>query len=106
MIKAIKKFFKFIYWVLYTQTPKGKKENIMDTAFQNISASNSAKFSVIGTANKLLRSKKILAFHKGKSISKSKRSNYEVIKQSKTKHDAELDNVGVKLSKSGKFQNA
>ena len=72
MKKGLIKFFKKLYWSVYKLTPAGKKAYVLDQAFSGIKIytekQNTVKQNVIKTAGKLLSSKKILNFYKGKSI--------------------------------------
>lgn len=98
------------FWFFYKLTPKGKEEYILRQGFKGLQVSkakgNLTKIKVIGDANNLIKPRKILAFHKGKSITKSKKSNHQVIDQVSKKHQPELKERGIKISKKGKFQHA
>lgn len=110
MKKAISKFFKNLYWTIYKLTPAGKKAYVLEQAFSGIKIytekQNTVKQNVIKTAGKILSSKKILNFHKGKSITKSKKTNFETLKQASAQHQQELKDAGLAITHKGKFVNA
>ncbi|TXE18629.1 hypothetical protein ES692_06180 [Psychroserpens burtonensis] len=109
MIK-LKRLFNAIYWHLYKLTPKGKRAYTLKQGLAGLQQSkaegNITKMYVIGYANKLLKPKKILAFNKGKSIAKSKKTSHEVINASKEFNRDVLKHRGIKITKAGKFKNA
>lgn len=106
----MKKLLNAIFWFFYKLTPKGKKEYILRQGFKGIQQNkledNFLKAEAIGSANKLLKPKSIIAFNKGKSITKNKKSNTEVISQVKDKHSSQLQERGLKITKQGKFKHA
>lgn len=109
-MKKLTNIINAIYWFFYKLTPKGKKAFILKEGFKGLQKSklegNLTKFSIIGSANKLLKTKKILAFHKGSSIAKPKKSNHQVIETVKHKHADDLKEKHLKITKKGKFVNA
>ena len=74
--------------------------------FKHIQKQNTVKQNVIKTAGKLLSSKKILNFHKGKSITKSKKTNFETLKKASAQHQEELMDAGLVIDSKGRFVNA
>jgi len=110
MKKAAIKFLSDIYWFFYKMTPKGKKAFILNQGFAGILESkktqNITKFNAIKSAKKLLKPRKIIAFHKGKSITKSKKTNHQVIDQVAKKHKNELTQRGLTITNKGKFKHA
>jgi hypothetical protein len=109
-MKKLKAFFSNIYWSLYRLTAKGKRAFILKQGLQGLLQSkaegNLTKINIIDFAKKLLKPKKIIAFHKGKSINKSKKTNYEVIKASKEVNKDVLKQRSLTITKAGKFKNA
>ena len=99
-----------IYWFFKKLTKKGREDYILHKAFFGIQESKKkgllTKLNVIDSAKKLLKTKKILAFHKGRSIAKSKKSDHQLINQVSHKHKDELDDRGLKITKAGKFKHA
>lgn len=110
MKKFIYNFCNAIYWFFYKFTPKGKRAFILKQGFSGLQESKAkgslTKINIIGQAKKLLKPKKLLAFHKGNSISKSKKSNHQVIDQVKKTNKRVLDDRNLKITKKGKFVNA
>jgi len=103
----MKQLLNNIYWFLYKLTPKGKRAYILKQGFAGFKQSNAetniTKLGIIANANKLLKTKKILAFNNGESISKSKKSDFEVIKNVSINSAEELSQKGLKITKQGKF---
>lgn len=97
-------------WFFYRLTPKGKRAWKFKKGFDGLLESNrlktQAKANVISTAIKNMKKKKLIAFHKGKSISKPKQSDYQIKESVKQEHKEELSTVGIKITKKGKFRNA
>ncbi|MFC0605891.1 hypothetical protein [Winogradskyella pulchriflava] len=110
MKKHLLQLINTIYWFFKRLTPNGRKDYIIAKAFSGIQQSkrngNITKLKVIDTANKLLKPKKIITFHKGKSITKPKKSNHQVIKQASEKHSEDLKQQNLKVTKKGKFKHA
>jgi poly(A) polymerase Pap1 len=110
----MKKFFKNlwfnIYWFFKKLTKKGREDYILYQGFAGIQESKKkglvTKLNVIDSAKKLLKPKKILAFKKGRSITKSKKSNHQLIDQVTHKQKDELNDRGLKITSSGKFKHA
>ena len=96
-------------WFFYRLTPKGKKAYTFKKGLEGLRESNAlrtkTKANVITSAFKKLKQKKILAFHKGNSISKSKKTDHQVIKAVSVEHAEELRERGLKISYNGKFKN-
>ena len=109
-MKALNNFFNSIYWFIYKLTPKGRKAWILKKGLEGIRVSNRkktmAKLNVIDSANEVLKKKKIITFLKGKSVTKSKASDHQVIDAVSKKHDEELKENHIKINRKGKFQNA
>lgn len=109
-MKKLKSILNAIYWFFYKLTPKGKKAYILEQGYKGILKSkqdqNITKFGIIGFANKLLKPKKIITFHKGKSITKAKKSNHQVIDSARKTNKDELKQRGLKITNSGKFKHA
>lgn len=64
------------------------------------------KANVISSAFDIMKRKKIIAFNKGKSIAKPKKSDYQIKEAVKVQHKDELSAMGLKITKKGKFKNA
>lgn len=109
-MKTLFNFFNSIYWFFNRLTPRGKKAWILKKGLEGIRVSNRkktlAKLKVIDSANEVLKKKKIITFFKGKSITKSKASDHQVIDSVSKKHDEDLKENHLKISRKGKFQNA
>ncbi|WP_422105589.1 hypothetical protein [Winogradskyella sp.] len=99
-----------IYWFFRKLTKKGKEDYIMQKAFAGIQESKRkgliTKYNVISSAKKLLKPKKIIAFNKGESITKPKKSDHQLIKQVSHQHKEDLSQNNLKITKKGKFTNA
>ena len=110
MKKHLQNIWTQIYWFFKRLTPNGRKDYVIIQAFYGIQESkrkgNFTKLKVIETANKLLKPKKIITFHKGKSITKPKKSDHQVIEQSSKKHSEDLNQNNLKITKKGKFKHA
>lgn len=108
MKSKILNFFNAIYWFFYRLTPRGKKAYMFHQAFVGIQESkrqgNRTKWDVIGSATKLFKTKRIITFHKGKSITKPKKSNHEVIETVKHQNADQLKDHNIKITKTGKFK--
>lgn len=106
--QSVKTFCSNIYWYFYKLTPKGKRAYILKQGFAGFEKAkkeqNITKWGIIGQANKLLKPKKILAFHKGKSISKPQKSNHQVINQVAKKNKEALNQNHLEITKNGKFK--
>ncbi|UOB16577.1 hypothetical protein [Abyssalbus ytuae] len=104
------KIISSIFWFFYKLTKKGRQEYILREGFKRLNERKlekiATKMNIISSSNKFLKQKKILAFNSGMSISKSKKSNHQVIENAKNKHGEELKKRGLTLTKKGKFQNA
>lgn len=109
-MKHILNFFNSIYWFFYKLTPAGKRAYVLSQGFKGIMESNTknniTKLGVIGTAKKLLKPQKLVAFHKGKSITKSKKTNHQVLHASSKIHKDELTERGLKITRKGNFKHA
>lgn len=99
----------FIWWI-YKLTPRGRSAWILKKGLQGLQArakeKRNAKLKVIYSANRLIKQKKLLGFANNKNISKSKKSDHQVIEQVKAKHKEDLVGPGLKITKKGKFKNA
>lgn len=109
-MKQIIQIFNFIYWSLYKLTPRGKQAYVFKKSIEGFAKTkkeqNITKWSAIQTAKKLLRPKKILAFDRGVSITKSKKSTHEVIQKVKNDHKDDLDEKHLTINRKGKFKHA
>lgn len=108
-MKTFLKQLNNIFWFFYKLTPKGKRHYILKQGFAGFEkakqSQNLTKWNVIGQANKLFKPKKILTFHKGKSIAKTKKSNFEVITQVKNTNKTQLQQNHLNINNKGKFVN-
>ena len=99
-----------IGWFFYRFTPRGRDAWKLKKGLEGLKHQKAlrtvTKIKVVHSANEMLKSKKILAFHKGKSIFKPKKSDHEVRESVKSAHREELDQRGIEITKSGKFRNA
>lgn len=99
-----------LYWFFYRLTPQGKKAWLFKRGFDGFIASaqekRETKKKVYSSAAKKMKPKKILAFHKGQSVSKSKKSTHQVIKSVENEHGQELQERGLRITKKGTFKNA
>lgn len=109
-MKAIKAFFNRIYWAIYKLTPKGKRAHTLKQGFEGFrefrKETLDTKLKVVHSAGKLMKQKKILAFHKKESISKPKKSNHQVIETVKHQHQQDLNGHHLSLTKKGTFKRA
>lgn len=109
-IKYLSHQLNNLFWFFYKLTPKGKTEFTLRQGFKGLQdhnrKTNLTKLNVVHSANKILKNKKILAFHKGNSITKSKKSNHQVIQSVKHQHQSELNKQSIKINKNGKFKTA
>lgn len=109
-MKTILKILNTIKWFFIRLTPNGRKSYILYKAFDGIQMSQRkgliTRVNVIDSAKELLKQKKILAFNKGKSISKPKTSDHKLIENVSHKHDKELKAQGLKITKKGKIKHA
>lgn len=106
----MKQILNNIYWFFYRLTPQGKKAYMFKQALQGLEVSRAkgslSKLNIIGQANKILKPRKILTFHKGSTISKSKKTNHEVVEQVRATNKEVLSENNLKITKKGKFANA
>ncbi|MFI1770990.1 hypothetical protein [Thalassobellus citreus] len=104
------KLLNKIYWFFYKLTKKGKREYTLRQGLKNFEQRNKEanviKWGIINSASKKLKLKKIITFHKGKSISKSKKTNHQVIEASKKENKEVLAERGLKITNKGKFKSA
>ncbi|UOY07711.1 hypothetical protein L0P88_03970 [Muricauda sp. SCSIO 64092] len=104
------KFINAIYWFLYRLTPAGKTAWILKSGFNGLKERardrRKTKLKVVHSAKKLADQKKILGFGKKGSVTKSKKSDHQIIEGVKKEHAEELSDKGIKISRSGKFKNA
>lgn len=109
-MKKILGLINRLIWAIYKLSPQGKKAWKLKKGLEGMKKSrllrNVAKMNVVHSANKELEEKKILAFHKGESIVKAKKSNHQVREAVAHKHAGELQERGIKITKTGKFKNA
>ena len=96
-------------WFFYRLTPKGKKAYTFKKGLEGLREGNAlrtkTKANVITSAYKKLKQKKLLAFHKGQSISKAKKTDHQVIKAVSVEHKEELKERGIRILNNGKFKN-
>lgn len=96
-------------WALYRLTPAGKRAYMFKKAERGLKISvnlkKATKMSVVHSAYNSLKQKKILAFSKGRSVAKSKKSDHQVIHQVKHVHRNDLERSGLKVDPKGKFKN-
>lgn len=101
---------KRAFWALYRLFPRGRREWILKQGFEGLKKSSisrrETKLKVIHSANKMIKSKKILGFGKNGSVVKSKKTDHEIIEGVKHRHSDELQERGIKITKSGKLKNA
>ena len=110
MKQQLIKLFSNIYWFFKRFTKNGRQDYILHKAFKGIQVSKRngllTRLNIIDSAKKLLQPKKIINFHKGKSITKSKTSNHKLVKTVTEKHKDELKERGLKITNKGKFKHA
>lgn len=99
-----------LIWALYRMTPAGKRAYMFKKAERGLKRSvdmkKATKMSVVHSAYKSLKQKKILAFSRGRSVAKSKKSDHQVIHQVKNVHRNDLERSGLKIDAKGQFKNA
>jgi len=106
----MKNIISQIYWAIYRLFPRGKKAWTFKKGLEGLQKrkveKNLTKIGVISKARKKLKQKKILAFSKGSSVVKPKKTDHHVIESVKRHSSPELDKAGLKITKTGKFKNA
>ena len=103
-------FFNQLYWFFYRLTPAGKNAWILRKGFNGLKERQKekrfTKLRVVNSATKLAGQKKIIGFGKKGSVTKSKKSDHQIIEGVKNEHAEELIEKGISIDKSGKFKNA
>lgn len=103
-------FFKNIFWFFYKKTKRGKRDYLFRSALEGFDQrkkeSSILKLNIMKSASKKMKPKKIIAFIKGSSVSKSRVSNHGVIHSVKSEHKQLLKENSLKINKSGKFKSA
>ncbi|QQV89948.1 hypothetical protein M1M27_gp04 [Cellulophaga phage Ingeline_1] len=106
MLKQLNNFA----WSIYKLTPKGKRSFILKSGLSNLkkkaALKTTTKLNIIDSATKVIKTKKIFGFNKGKSIVNTKKSNHQVRENVKNKHALELKERGLKITNTGKFRHA
>ena len=104
------KYLKQLFYYFYHMTPKGKKKQMQGFASNFMAEENTldtiTKLEVVHTATKVMKQKKLLNFHKGKSITKPKSSNHKIKKVATGKHARQLKNRGIIVNEKGEFVHA
>ncbi|MEX0275706.1 MAG: hypothetical protein AB3N16_15145 [Flavobacteriaceae bacterium] len=103
------KILQKIYWLFYRMAPRGRRayklKNGLDGLLASQERKTKAKLKVVRAASGQLKRKKILAFGKGKSVTKPRMSDHQIVKSVGNQHKEELAARGIRLTNKGKFKN-
>lgn len=110
ILVKIKSIANAIYWAIYKLSKKGKQAYMFKQAAVSMQQKHNnrtvAKMAVVANSQKHAKLKKIVTFQNGRSVTKSKKSNHQIIEASRQENAQLLSENGLRITDSGKIKNA